>query len=85
MDAKPVIEPILVHLPDDRWYNVTALFVPFIEDKRTFEDIAEDLDKAGEMLPFLIEQDEWNRLDVINASDTVNTLKRIFRKIKPVE
>ena len=79
------MEPILVKNPcNNRYYNIAPLF-EILEDEEDFHVVANDLERAGEMIGFLIKDPDFPENDIKDASHTINQLKRILRKIKKIE
>jgi len=80
------IQLVIIKNPyDNKWYNITPLLTLVNEFGEGFIALSDYMEKAGEILPFMIENEEHSRLDVINCTQIINDLKRTFRHIKQVE
>lgn len=86
MNKKNAVQPVIVQNPQDgKYYNLAPLFSFINGTQETFETVAGDIEKATQMLPFLVENDEWPPLDIKNATATLNLLKAAFLGVRVVE
>jgi hypothetical protein len=79
-------EPVLAKNPyNGKWYNITPLFTMLSSFNNNFTELADYMEKAGEILPFMIENEEHSRIDILNCSQILFELKRAMRSVKAIE
>lgn len=70
---------------DGKIYNLMPLFTMLEEWDESFISLSEYIEKAGEMILYLLEHDDWLPLDVKNASSACVSVKNAFRQMKAIE
>lgn len=80
------IDPIFVQNPyDRRWYDLAPVFFFFKEHETDFITLSEWMERAAEMVPQLLEGEEFEARSIKSSAYELNLLKRLFRIMKPYD
>lgn len=89
MEIQSKKQLIVVRNPyDNRAYNLTPLFSKLKEVDYNFEELAESVEDATELIPYTLMDDDRfgiDKMQVANVMQALNWIKKIFRKIKAIE